>query len=80
MNKLDIEYQYFRDNRQKLLTQYKNKFIVIKDKKVVGAYITEQEAYEESVKKFELGTFLLQQCIEEEKEQKAIFHSRVVFA
>lgn len=80
MDKLDKEYQYFRVNRNELLKQYKDKFIVIKDQKVVGSYSTEQEAYEDSVQKFELGTFLLQKCVVEDEEQKAVFHSRVLFA
>lgn len=80
MDTLDKEYQYFKDNRQELLKKHKNKFLVIQNEKIVGSYNTELEAYQESVKKFELGTFLLQQCVEEKSEEKAIFHTRVIFS
>jgi len=80
MSNLDKEYQFFKENRGKFLTEYRNKFLVIKDQKIIGVYDTESEAYQKTIEKNKLGTFLLQQCVEEENEQKAIFHTRVIFA
>ena len=43
---LNKEYKFYKDNRSKLLKKYKNRFIVIKNNKILGDYITEKEAYE----------------------------------
>ena len=60
---LHTEFKYYRDNHEKLLKKFANKFIVIKGKKVIGVYDSHLEAYQESVKTEELGTFLIQHCL-----------------
>jgi hypothetical protein len=77
---LEKEYQFYKDNLPQLLKEYAGKYIVIKDQKVVGVYDSDQLAYEESVKKYELGTFLIKLCMPEKDEIIQTFHSRVVFA
>ncbi len=61
---LETEFQYFLDNQDELVKKYDGKFIVIKDKEVIGAYDTFVDAYfitqERGTK---LGTFLIQQCL-----------------
>lgn len=76
---LDEEYKYFEKNKEDLLKKHENKFIVIKKSQVIGAYDTEKEAYEETVKNHEVGTFLIQKCVKNEKEMTQTFHSRTVF-
>jgi hypothetical protein len=76
---LDKELQYYIDNQEELVKKYKGQFIVIKDQQVVGAYPTEIEAYNKSVEKYELGTFLIQECQPGEENYTQTFRTRVIF-
>ena len=77
---LEKEYQYFQDNRESLVKEYKEKYIVIKENSVIGSYDTETEAFVETTKEYEAGTFLIQHCVSEDETQKQVFHSRVTFS
>ena len=77
-NNLQKEFEYFKANQKELVEKYKGKFLVIKDQVVQGFYNTEIEAYKEAQKRFELGTFLIQQCLPGEESYTQTFHSRVV--
>jgi hypothetical protein len=77
---LDAEYKYYIDHQQELLQLYKGRFIVIKDKTVVGDYDSQAAAYLNSIKKFELGTFIIQECTEGNSGYTQTYHSRVIFA
>lgn len=79
MDKLNKEYKYYKKNQKKLLKQYAGKVLVIKDEGVVGVYEDETSAYNDSVSKYKLGTFLIQKCVPEEEETIQSFHSRVIF-
>ena len=61
-SKLSKELEYFKEHQQELVEKHEGKFLVIKDQKVQGVYDSEMEAYTEAKKKFELGSFLIQQC------------------
>ncbi len=76
---LEKEFKYYLDNQGKLVKQYNGKFIIIKGQTVIGAYDTEMDAYNETLKEHELGTFLIQHCQPGEESHTATFHSRVVF-
>jgi prephenate dehydrogenase len=73
------DFQYYLDNQTELVSEYCNRYIVIKDKKVVGNYGTEKEAYIESTKEYELGTFLIQHCMPGTENYTQTFHSRWIF-
>ncbi|MBU1016874.1 MAG: hypothetical protein ABIJ36_02685 [Patescibacteria group bacterium] len=77
---LQKQLEYFKASQGKLVKSYGGKFLVIKDKKVQGAYDTEIEAYINAKKVFELGTFLIQQCLPGEKSYTQTFHSRIAFS
>lgn len=76
---LDKELQYYIDNQSDLIAKYQGKFLVIKDKMVIGIYNTEIEAYSETVKKHELGTFLIQECQPGDENYTQTFRTRVIF-
>lgn len=76
---LEKEFKYFLDHQEELVAKYKGKFIVIVGEEVVGAYDAEGEAYSESIKTYELGTFLIQKCEAGEEPYTEVFHSRVFF-
>lgn len=76
---LKQELEFFKKNQEELVKQYEGKFLVIKDCKVQGVYDTEIAAYTEASKKFDLGTFLIQQALPGENTYTQTFHSRVAF-
>ena len=76
-NPLESEFEYYLKNQAELLKEYEGKFIVIKDRKVIGSYDDELKAIEETSKKHELGTFLVQKCTAGNEGYTQVFHSRV---
>jgi uncharacterized protein DUF5678 len=77
---LQQEFEYFLAHKTELLAQYNGKFVVIKDKKVIGAYDDELKAIAETQKTHELGTFLVQMVVPGDAGTSQTFHSRVSFA
>ena len=76
---LEKEFKYFKDHLSELVQEYQGKFVVIKNNSVIGVYESDEEAYNESKKDHELGTFLIQHCLSGDNDLKLTFHSRVVF-
>ncbi len=76
---LQKEFQWYLANQAELVRKYKEKYIVIKNQEVIGVYNSEIEAYSESVKTNELGTFLIQECQPGEENYTQTFRSRVIF-
>ena len=76
---LKQEFQYYLDHQEELVKKHLNKYLVIKDQKVVGVYETKQEAYDDSTSKYELGTFLIQHCLPGTLSHTQTFHSQVIF-
>jgi hypothetical protein len=77
---LKDEFQYYLDHQFELVKQYSGKYIVIKEKTVIGVYDTEFEAYNKTQEEHELGTFLIQLCTPGNEAFTQTFHSRVIFA
>jgi len=76
---LKKELEFFIANQKELVQKYGGKFVVIKDQKIEGVFDAELDAYNEAKKKFELGTFIIQQCLAGKEAYSQNFHSRVVF-
>jgi hypothetical protein len=76
---LEKEFKYYIDNQIEFVQKYEGKYIVIIGNAVVGIYNTEIEAYDETKKKYELGTFLIQFVSSGEKGYTQTFHSRALF-
>lgn len=76
---LEKEFNFFKNNRKSLIKKYKNRYVVIVGENVVGDYSTEEEAYFDSVAKYELGTFLIQLCSEDDSSMIETFHSQVIY-
>ena len=64
----DANYTYFKDNLDKLIEQYGGRFVVIKDAAIVADYSSFDEAYTNTIKTEALGTFLIQQCVNQEND------------
>lgn len=77
---LKEEFNYYLEHQAALLEKYEGKFLVIKDKQVIGVFDNQEDAYNESKKKNELGSFLIQFCSKDLGNVTQTFHSRVTFA
>ena len=75
---LKKEFQYYLDNQKELVKKYKDRYIVIKGQQVIGDYPTEVEAYDETVKEHELGTFLIQLCLPGKESTTTTFYTNRV--
>ncbi|MBO4293410.1 MAG: hypothetical protein J5881_03370 [Clostridia bacterium] len=72
----DKNYEYYILNKKELCKKYLNRYLIIKDESVVGAYETFEEALKEA-KNIEAGTYIIQKC--EKDEEVQIFHTRIRF-
>ena len=72
---LDREFEFFKKNKEALLAEYEDKFVVIVADKVVGAFNDKIEAIESARKNHQPGTFFVKQVCR--KEEPIFFHSRV---
>ena len=76
---LEKEFKYYIGHQNELVNIYKGKFIVIKDCTVIGAYDSDLKAIQETCKKEELGTFLVQKCEAGKESYTQMYNSRVTF-
>jgi Family of unknown function (DUF5678) len=77
---LQQEFEYFLANQQEFVKQYNGKFIVIKDRKVIGSYDDQISAINETQKLHKVGTFLVQKVVPGDTAYTQTFHSRVSFS
>lgn len=75
---LDKEFKYFLDNQQELVQKHPNKFLIIRDDRVVGVYNSHMDAYKNGVNKYGLGNFLIQHCFPGKLSTTHTFHSQIV--
>jgi len=76
---LDKEYKYYESHKEELIQKYAGKFIVIVESKIVGDFDSREEALTQSVKKFKIGTFLIQEIKSNSSDETMMFHSQVAF-
>jgi hypothetical protein len=73
-------YAWFKENLPELVKSYEDKYVVIKDEKLLAAYDTFDEAFDETIKTEDLGTFIIQLCSMDKKKTMIVFHTpRVSF-
>lgn len=80
MEKLEKEFRYYLEHQDELVKKYNGKFIVIKNREVIGAFDSELEAIKKTAENHELGTFLIQKCEPGSESYTQTYHSRVTFA
>ena len=66
-----------KEFKNELVDKYRGKFIVIKACAVIGAYDSDLEAIQETSKKEESGTFLVQKCEPGKDSYTQMYNSRV---
>ena len=76
-DKLQENFQYYLMNKDALYKEYPGKYLVIKDKKVIGAYDDQVTAYSEATTNYEPGTFIIQFSSPDSTNEQ-VFHTRVV--
>lgn len=74
------EFEYYLANQEELAELYNGKFIVIKNRQVIGVYDSELEAITETARQHEMGTFLVQKCELGASSYTEMYHSRVALA
>ena len=77
---LKPEFEFYLENQEDLVKNHDGKFVVIKNKKVIGVYDDQATAVSETQKAHELGTFLVQKVEPGTDAHTQTFHSRVAFA
>ena len=77
---LEQEFKYYRDHQEELVRKHRGRFIVIVNDQVIGDYDTELQAYIETKKTHEPGTFFIQLVQPGEESFSPTFHSRATFA
>lgn len=75
---LQREFQYYLDNQADLVKKYNGKFIVIKNQQILGSYDSQDQAFIETKKTQDVGTFLIQYCSPGTSDYTQTFHSRVI--
>lgn len=56
------DFNFFVDNYYQIFDLYGHKFIAIKDKHILGAFDSIPEAFNKLSNKYELGTYIVQEC------------------
>ena len=59
---LKDELEYYIAHQEELVDKYHGKVLVIKGLRIIGIYDTPLQAYLDTKKTYEPGTFLIQQC------------------
>lgn len=76
---LKREFDFYLANQADMVKKHNGKYVVIKNRAVIGVYETEAAAVGETVKAHELGTFLVQKVEPGEGAYTQTFQSRVAF-
>lgn len=74
---LDQPLEYFKRNREELVSEHHGEFVVIFEETVEGFYSDPVEAYTMAKKKHPEGGFLLKKCLKPEEEHVPLCRSRV---
>jgi hypothetical protein len=77
---LDKEFSYYINNQAELVAKYNGKVLVIIGEEVVAVCDDFESAVYLAKDKWELGTYLIQECSPGEESYTQTFHSRAIFA
>lgn len=75
---LKKDFKYYLDQQDVLVEEHAGKVIVVKECSVLGVYDTHLEAFTETIKQHERGTFIIQQVSEGNEAYTATFYSPVI--
>jgi len=72
------DYDYFLENLLSLYAKYGRCFLAIKNQSVIGVYETFRQAYDETLKTEEIGTFIIQECVDDPDKLVHYFQLNIV--
>jgi hypothetical protein len=72
------DYEYFLRNTAEFYKKYGKKYLVIKNMNLLGVYETFDEALTKTLETEDLGTFLIQECLENKDKAVHYFQGYVV--
>lgn len=76
---MDANYEFFLNNQANIIAGHENLYVVIKDQSVVGYFLSELDALS-AMKGNQLGTFIIQKCVNEKNGIVEFYSRRVIFA
>lgn len=71
-------FQFYLDNQNQLIQEFKGKYLVITDKGVVASFDSESEAYYSAKSSYGLGNFIVQLCMPGDEAYSQHFYSPVI--
>ena len=74
MHDIKKEFEFYVANKAEFLAKFRDKFIVLKNQTVIGAYDDRMTAIREASQANELGSFLVQHVTDVDEQVR--FHSR----
>ena len=69
MNNIQKQLDYFKQNKDTIIQQHAGKVVTISEKYDIKEYASEVEAYNESVRLYGYGNFLLKNLVNEASQQ-----------
>jgi len=64
---LDVEWEFYENNRDELVEKYCGKHVVISGNKVIAVFDDRDAAYSQTIKTHPLGSFMIHHILEEEE-------------
>ena len=77
---LEGEFSYYRKHQSEFVKEHLGEFVVVRGNEVLGFYKSEAEAFEQTAKKYQPGTYLVEPCIPGTKHYTTVFNSRAIFS
>jgi hypothetical protein len=73
-----VDFEYFEENKTKFFEEYGHKFLAIKDRVILGAFDTFDDALKTTLKTESPGTFIVQECTGDEMNLMHVFQNNVL--
>jgi len=73
------DFIFFEANQDKIVQDHIDEFVAIKDQKIYGYYINEDDAFDSMIGN-ELGTFMVKRCQKPGTDVVKYFNNSVMFA
>ncbi|MGD0697782.1 MAG: hypothetical protein ABSB82_23450 [Terriglobia bacterium] len=67
---LEKEVEYFRQHKDEWLLHHEGKYALVRGEELIGTFTKEEEAYEEGVKHFGAGPFLIKPILKVEPPEQ----------
>lgn len=74
------ELQFYIKNKQKFVSQYNGKVLVLRNESIEGVFDNTEQAYDFGKEKFGLGNFAIQPVSDNPESHAAVFHSPGIVA